>query len=104
MVDDDKATLRRRLRVARRALGCDIHLSVITNPRNRSMSFVPLTDTGQPAACSRALAPRWLDLVLVPLVGLAFDRQRVDRLPVAPHDVPLRGIVTERGFYRGIGR
>lgn len=49
-------------------------------------------------------APRRLDLVLVPLVGLAFDLQRVDRLPVAAHDVPFRGIVTERGFYRGGGR
>lgn len=121
------------------ALGCDIHLPVIANPRSRSMSFVPLTGAGEPAARSRALAPRWLDLVLVPLVGfddggnrlgmgagyfdrhfgflrhrrcwrrpllvgLAFDLQRVDRLPVCPHDVPLWGIVTERGFYRGGGR
>ena len=38
------------------------------------------------------------------LIGLAFELQRVDRLPVAPHDVPLWGIVTERGFYRGGGR
>ena len=121
------------------ALGCGIHLPVITNLRSRRMRFVPLTDAGEPAAPSAAIAPRWLDLVLVPLVGfddrgnrlgmgaafydrhfaflrhrrawrrplligLAFELQRVDRLPVAPHDVPLWGIVTERGFYRGGGR
>jgi len=120
MVDHDKAVLRPRL-------------------RRRSMSFLPLTGAGEPAARSRALAPRWLDLVLVPLVGfddrgnrlgmgaacydrhfaflrhrrawrrpllvgLASDLQRVDRLPVSPHDVPLWGIVTERCFYRGGGR
>lgn len=121
MVDDDKAALPRphsRISAYRAmdgeidpsivlhcalALGCDIHLPVITNPRSRSMSFVPLTCVGEPTARSRALAPRWLDLVLVPLVGLAFDLQRVERLPVAPRDAPLRGIVTERGFYRGGG-
>lgn len=121
------------------ALGCDIHLPVITNLRSRRMAFVPLTNAGEPAAPSMAIAPCWLDLVLVPLVGfddrgnrlgmgaafydrhfgflrhrrawrrplligLAFDLQRVDRLPVAPHDVPLWGIVTERGFYRGGAR
>jgi 5-formyltetrahydrofolate cyclo-ligase len=121
------------------ALGCDIHLPVVTNLRSRRMAFVPLTGAGTPAAPSAAIAPRWLDLALVPLVGfddrgnrlgmgaafydrhfgflrhrrawrrplligLAFDLQRVDRLPVAPHDVPLWGIVTERGFYRGGAR
>lgn len=35
------------------------------------------------------------------LVGIAFDAQRVDRLPADRHDVPLWGIVTESGFYRG---
>lgn len=35
------------------------------------------------------------------LVGLAFECQRVERLPAEAHDVPLWGIVTERGFYRG---
>lgn len=118
------------------AIGCDVHLPVITSLRSRRMSFVPLTGAGTPAAPPAAIAPRWLDLVLVPLVGfddrgnrlgmgaafydrhfgflrhrrawrrplligLAFDRQRVLNLPVAPHDVPLWGVVTERGFYRG---
>jgi 5-formyltetrahydrofolate cyclo-ligase len=118
------------------ALGCDVHLPVITNLRSRRMSFVPLTGAGKPAPPSAAIAPRWLDLVLVPLVGfdgrgnrlgmgaafydrhfgflrhrrawrrpllvgLAFDLQRVENLPVTPHDVPLWGVVTERGFYRG---
>jgi 5-formyltetrahydrofolate cyclo-ligase len=38
------------------------------------------------------------------LIGLAFERQRVARLPAAAHDVPLWGVVTERGFYRGTRR
>jgi 5-formyltetrahydrofolate cyclo-ligase len=33
------------------------------------------------------------------LVGLAYDFQQVDRLPRAEWDVPLWGIVTERGVY-----
>ncbi|HEX9707606.1 MAG TPA: 5-formyltetrahydrofolate cyclo-ligase [Steroidobacteraceae bacterium] len=33
------------------------------------------------------------------LIGLAFDVQRVPRLSDAAHDVPLWGIVTERGIY-----
>ena len=120
------------------ALGCDIHVPVITSFRARRMRFAPLAADAGPALGGTDAA-RWLDLVLVPLVGfddrgnrlgmgaafydrhfgflrhrrawrrplligLAFDLQRVDRLPVAPHDVPLWGIVTERGFYRGGAR
>jgi 5-formyltetrahydrofolate cyclo-ligase len=33
------------------------------------------------------------------LIGIAFDVQRVPRLSGASHDVPLWGIVTERGTY-----
>ena len=33
------------------------------------------------------------------LLGLAFEMQRVERLAEAAHDVPLWGIVTERGVY-----
>ena len=33
------------------------------------------------------------------LLGLAFEVQRVERLPAKPRDVPLWGIVTERGVY-----
>jgi 5-formyltetrahydrofolate cyclo-ligase len=37
------------------------------------------------------------------LIGLAFEVQRLDRLPAQPHDVPLWRIVTERGVYgRGV--
>jgi 5-formyltetrahydrofolate cyclo-ligase len=115
------------------ALGCEIHFPVITSARARRMRFAPLTAEAEPAAL-RQDAARWLDLVLVPLVGfdadgnrlgmgagyydrhftflrqrgawrrplllgLAFDLQRVDRLPAGPHDVRLWGIVTERGVY-----
>lgn len=34
------------------------------------------------------------------LIGLAFEAQRVDRLPEDPWDVPLDGVLTERRFYR----
>ncbi len=32
-------------------------------------------------------------------VGLAFDAQVVDRVPAAPHDVPMRAVVTESTVY-----
>jgi 5-formyltetrahydrofolate cyclo-ligase len=117
------------------ALGCEVHVPVITSVRNPRMHFSPLTDAGEPAAASRAAPARWLDLVLVPLVGfdrdgnrlgmgagfydrhfaflrhrkcwhrpllvgLAFEVQRLDRLPPQPHDVPLWAVVTDRGVYR----
>ena len=33
------------------------------------------------------------------IVGLAFDAQVVDRIPAAPHDVPMRAVVTESTVY-----
>ena len=33
-----------------------------------------------------------------PLVGIAFERQRVRSLPAQPHDVALAAVVTERGW------
>lgn len=38
------------------------------------------------------------------LLGLAHDFQRVDALPVEEWDVPLQGVVTDRGFYPGRDR
>jgi 5-formyltetrahydrofolate cyclo-ligase len=125
---DPAAILRRA-----RALGCAIHVPVITSLRGRRMQFMPLGPGGEPAP-SGAIGPRWLDLVLVPLVGfdalgnrlgmgaafydrhfaflrqrrawrrplllgLAFEAQRVDGLPVQAHDLPLWGVVTERGIH-----
>jgi len=116
------------------ALGCELHFPVITSVRHPRMHFAPLTDAGVPAAAGKACNARWLDLVLVPLVGfdregnrlgmgagfydrrfaflrhrnawrrpllvgLAFEAQRLDRLPPMPHDVPLWGVVTERAVY-----
>jgi len=34
------------------------------------------------------------------LVGLAFDAQKVDRLPTDPWDIPLDAVITERRYYR----
>ena len=34
----------------------------------------------------------------VHLVGLGFDAQRAARLPREPHDIPLDGVITERGY------
>jgi 5-formyltetrahydrofolate cyclo-ligase len=116
-----------------RALGCEIHYPVITSLRSRRMRFAP-EDAGAGRAPPATRAGRWLDLVLVPLVGfdargnrlgmgggfydrhfeflrnrrawqrplligIAFDVQRVPHLAEAAHDVPLWGIVTERGAY-----
>ena len=33
------------------------------------------------------------------LLGVAFEVQRIERFAEAPHDVPLWGVVTERGIY-----
>ena len=113
-----------------RALGCRVYYPVITSLRARRMRFVSPAGDG----AADTINPRWLDLVLMPLVGfdergtrlgmgagfydrhftflrhrrawhrprllgLAFDLQRVEHLAAAAHDVPLWGIVTERGIY-----
>ena len=118
----DPAILLRRAR----ALRCEVYFPVITSLRGRRMRFVDDD--------ARDIGARWLDLVLVPLVGfdasgnrlgmgagfydrhfaflrhrrawhrprligLAFEVQRVERLAANTHDVPLWGIVTERGIY-----
>jgi 5-formyltetrahydrofolate cyclo-ligase len=120
------------------ALGCDVYLPVIMNVRSRRMCFAPLSGTGEPVAAAATGNSRWLDLVLVPLVGfdcdgnrlgmgagfydrhfawlrhrkywrrpllvgIAFEIQRLDRLPPQRHDVPLWRIVTERGVYGRAG-
>ncbi|MBF8291614.1 MAG: hypothetical protein HW417_1232 [Steroidobacteraceae bacterium] len=115
------------------ALGCEVHMPVITSLRRRRMRFEPWPPGPRHPAAEGASA-RWFDLVLTPLVGfddegnrigrgagfydryfaflrhrnawhrpqmlgLAFELQRVDRLPAEPRDVPLWGIVTERGVH-----
>ena len=125
----DPAVILRRAR----ALGCEVHLPVITSMRQRRMRFEPWPlDERRPPGSGDAA--RWFDLVLVPLVGfddegnrlgmgagfydrhfaflrhrnawhrplllgLAFEVQRVNQLPAKPRDVPLWGIVTERGIH-----
>lgn len=34
------------------------------------------------------------------LIGMAFDCQRIDKVPVEPHDQPLEAILTESGYYK----
>ena len=115
------------------ALGCEVHMPVITSLRRRRMRFAPWPDDPRRPHAENDVA-RWFDLVLVPLVGfddagnrlgmgagfydrhfaflrhrnswhrplmlgLAFEIQRVDRLPAKPRDVPLWGIVTERDVH-----
>ena len=48
-----------------RALGCRVYFPVVTSLRGRRMRF--MADPGRGA--QDALSPRWLDLVIVPLVG-----------------------------------
>jgi 5-formyltetrahydrofolate cyclo-ligase len=57
---DPKLVLRRAA-----ALGCRVYYPVVTNLRARRMRFVAAGDD----AGRDAISPRWLDLVLVPLVG-----------------------------------
>jgi 5-formyltetrahydrofolate cyclo-ligase len=113
-----------------RALGCRLYFPVVTSLRMRRMRFVAAADDVR----REAISPRWLDLVLMPLVGfdargnrlgmgagfydrhfaflrhrrawrrplllgIAFDVQKLPRLAAAGHDVPLWGVVTERGVY-----
>jgi 5-formyltetrahydrofolate cyclo-ligase len=109
-----------------RALGCEIHYPVITSLRNRRMQFatdgvirnghwldlvlVPLVGfdaLGNRLGMGGGFYDRhfaflrnrraWRRPILV---GIAFDVQRVPGLTEAAHDVPLWGVVTERGIYR----
>lgn len=120
-----------------RTCGCAIYLPVITDWHGRRMRFVPEAELHRrPVAKDIA---RWLDLVLVPLVGfdadgnrlgmgagfydrhfaflrarrawqrprllgLGFELQHVAALAPAPHDVPLWGVVTERGVHGAAAR
>ncbi len=56
-----------------RALGCRVYYPVITSLRARRMRFVDPA----PAGAGDAIDPRWLDLVLVPLVGFDADGNRL---------------------------
>ncbi len=47
-----------------RAIGCTVYFPVVTSLRARRMRFVAPADGG-----GATIGPRWLDLVLVPLVG-----------------------------------
>lgn len=115
------------------ALGCEVHVPVITSLRRRQMRFERWPPDQRPAD-ARGDAAHWFDLVLTPLVGfddsgnrigrgagfydrhfaflrhrrtwhrplmlgLAFELQHVEKLPATAHDVPLWGIVTERGIH-----
>ena len=33
------------------------------------------------------------------LMGLAHEKQKVERLPIEPWDVPLQGVVTDQQYY-----
>jgi 5-formyltetrahydrofolate cyclo-ligase len=59
------------------ALGCELHFPIITSVRNPRMYFAPLTDAGEPAPAAKACAARWLELVLVPLVGFDHHGNRL---------------------------
>lgn len=59
------------------ARGCELHFPVVTNARSPRMHFAPLTDSGELAVAGKACDARWLDLVLVPLVGFDRDGNRL---------------------------
>jgi 5-formyltetrahydrofolate cyclo-ligase len=123
--------------------GWRLHVPVLRPGRTPALWFVPLEeplrvnryDIPEPIGRHRRVAPRWLDLVFVPLlafasdgqrlgsgagfydrtfaylrsrgrwrrpplVGLAFESQRIDHLDAQPWDVPLDAVVTERTIHR----
>ena len=58
------------------ALGCEVHVPVITSLRRRRMRFAPWP--GDPRRLpAESDAARWFDLVLVPLVGFDDDGNRL---------------------------
>jgi len=65
--------------------------------------FVPLvgfTEDGTRLGQGGGHYDRWLtEHPHVPAIGLAWDAQRVDELPVEPHDRPLRAVVTPTRLY-----
>ncbi len=69
--------------------------------------FVPLigfTATGQRLGQGGGHYDRWLAEHPATLaLGLAWDCQMVDSLPLEPHDRPLRGVITPTRFYEGTG-
>jgi len=65
--------------------------------------FIPLvgfTETGERIGQGGGFYDRWLaDHPDTPAIGLAWDVQRVDTLPVEDHDMPLTAIVTPTRIY-----
>jgi len=59
-----------------RALGCQVHRPVITSFRGRRMRFAPYPTCPRPGPAEHD-STRWLDLVLVPLVGFDADGNRL---------------------------
>ena len=44
---------------------------------------------------------RFLDQRPFPAIGIAYDVQIVDRLPMEPHDIPMDRVITEASLWRG---
>ena len=65
--------------------------------------FVPLlgfTESGARLGQGGGHYDRWLaDHPGIPAIGLAWDVQKRDMLPLEPHDVPLTAVVTPTRFY-----
>lgn len=58
------------------ALGCEVHMPVITSLRCRRMRFAPWPDDPRRPRAEHDIA-RWFDLVLVPLVGFDDEGNRL---------------------------
>jgi 5-formyltetrahydrofolate cyclo-ligase len=73
------------LLIAARRRGIRLYVPVITDLRRRRMSFHPLSGKTRrglfgiaiPHAQGRPAAPRWFDLIVVPLVGIDGDGRRL---------------------------
>lgn len=102
----DTALVPNRYRIPEPALDAE----TLANPRTLDMALVPLVGfdlAGQRIGMGGGYYDRTFAYLRgagqprAPwLVGLAFECQKLDRLPAEPWDVPLDGVVTEAGFYR----
>jgi 5-formyltetrahydrofolate cyclo-ligase len=73
------------LLIAARRRGIRLYVPVITDLRRRRMSFQPLSDKTRrglfginiPQRDGRPAAPRWFDLIVIPLVGIDGEGRRL---------------------------
>lgn len=98
------------LPLRRNRFGIPEPLSLLKQQRSSDLDLVLLPLVGFDKRCNRlGMGAGFYDRALAKLhcrgpfcIGVAYDFQRVEELPVDPWDVPLQAVVTERRIYRRI--